>query len=191
MRDARVAEFCWDWCSPMVRDPRNRSSLFMAKNASDFKMAWALEKEEKVPEIEVISVPSSVGQAKQLPQILQEAGAGLQTAIVLPDEAMLMPVLNSIPEVVPDINVTMGFPMTGSEVYVLMDEIAAMQLHLRQSGGQAHFYHKQVWNILSSSIFSRLAGPEGQEKIRAIRAAARYYIPQLDLSGLPLFDVVF
>ena len=191
MRDARVAEFCWDWCSPMVRDPRNRSALFMAKNASDFKMAWALEKEEKVPEIEVISVPSSVGQAKQLPQILQEAGAGLQTAIVLPDEAMLMPVLNSIPEDVPDINVTMGFPMTGSEVYVLMDEIAAMQLHLRQSGGQAHFYHKQVWNILSSSIFSRLAGPEGQEKIRTIRAAARYYIPQSDLSGLPLFDVVF
>ncbi|MBR1406399.1 MAG: PD-(D/E)XK nuclease family protein [Bacteroidales bacterium] len=191
MRDARVAEFCWDWCSPMIRDPQNRASLFMARNAADFPMAWELEKEERVPQVEVISVPSSVGQAKQLPQILEEAGSGMQTAIVLPDESLLMPVLNSIPPEVPDINVTMGFPMGGSEIYVLMDELAAMQLHLRERDGEPLFYYKQVWNIFSSSIFRRLAGPEGEQKIQAVRAAARYYVPRSDLAGLPLFDVIF
>ena len=191
MRDARVAEFCWDWCSPMIRDPQNRASLFMARNVSDFPMTWNLEKEEDVPQVEVVSVPSSVGQAKQLPQILKEAGAGMQTAIVLPDEALLMPVLNSIPPEVPDINVTMGFPMSGSEIYVLMDETAAMQLHLRDKDGEALYYYKQVWNIFSSSIFRRLAGPEGEQRIQAVRADARYYIPQSDLAGLPLFDVIF
>lgn len=191
MRDARVAEFCWDWCSPMIKDPQNRASLFMARNVSDFPMTWSLEKEENLPQVEVISVPSSVGQAKQLPPILEEAGAGMQTAIVLPDETLLMPVLNSIPPVVPDINVTMGFPMSGSEIYVLMDELAAMQLHLRERDGEALYYHKQVWNIFSSSIFRRLAGPEGEQRIQAIRAAARYYVPQSDLAGLPLFDIIF
>ncbi|MBQ8021122.1 MAG: PD-(D/E)XK nuclease family protein [Bacteroidales bacterium] len=191
MRDAGLASFCWDWCSPMIRDPHNRSSFFMARNVSDFPMDWSLEKEETLPDFRVISVPSSVGQAKQLPSILAETGAGMDCAVVLPDETLLMPVLNSIPEDVPDINVTMGFPMTGSEIWSLMDEAAVMQLHLREREGETYFYHKQVWNIFSSSIFRRLAGPEGEALVRKVREEARYYIPQSDLSGLPLFDHVF
>ena len=191
MRDARLAEFCWDWCSPMIRDEQNRASLFMKGNVEAFPPAWDLEPEDNVPVIEVISVPSSVGQAKQLPSILEEADPGIQTAVVLPDETMLMPVLNAIPPFVDAVNVTMGFPMTGSEIYALMDELAVMQLHLRERNGEWLFYHKQVWNIFSSSIFRRLAGEEGAERIRQIRESARYYIPQSDLSGLPLFDVFF
>ena len=191
MRDARLAEFCWDWCSPMIRDGQNRAALFMQGNVEAFPPAWDLEPETKVPTIEVISVPSSVGQAKQLPSILEEAGAGLQTAVVLPDETMLMPVLNAIPPSVDAVNVTMGFPMTGSEIFALMDELAVMQLHLRERNGEWLFYHKQVWNIFSSSIFRKLCGEEGERRIQQIRDGARYYIPQSDLSGLPLFDVFF
>ena len=42
---------------------------------------------------------------------------GINTAIVLPDEGLLIPVLNSIPESVEDVNVTMGYPMQGSVPY--------------------------------------------------------------------------
>ena len=189
MRDAGMAEFCWDWCSPMVRDPQNRSSLFMAQNVSEFRMNWSLEPETGVPEVHVISVPSSVGQAKQLPSIL--SGDGSDSAVVLPDETLLLPVLNSIPPEISDINVTMGYPMTGSAVYSFLTEASALQMHLRERGGETWFYHKQVWNLFSGSIFRKLAGPEGRDRIREVQQAAKYYIPRSDLDAPGLFGLVF
>lgn len=189
MRNAGMAEFCWDWCSSMIRHPQNRSSLFMSQNVSEFRMTWDLEPENGVPQFHVISVPSSVGQAKQLPSIIP--GDGSDSAVVLPDEALLMPVLNSIPPEIPDINVTMGYPMTGSGLYALMSEASALQLHLRERDGQTWFYHKQVWNIFSCSIFRKLAGAGGEDLIADVQAAAKYYVPQSDLEGSDLFRLVF
>lgn len=179
MRDAGLAEFCWDWCSSMIRDEQNRSYPFMKENTSDFPMTWDLEPLGKTPVINVVSVPSSVGQAKQLPSMISADGS--ETAVVLPDESLLLPVLNSIPLSVPAFNVTMGYPMKSSGIYALMSEAATLQLHLRERDGQVWFYHKQVWNIFSSNIFRKLSGPGGQERITAIQAEAKYYIPRSDL----------
>ena len=192
MRNAGMAEFCWDWCSPMIRDRQNRSSVFMAENLRDFPMSWKPEPEDGVPEIHVISVPSSVGQAKQLPSMI--AGDGSDTAVVLPDESLLLPVLNSIPPEVSDINVTMGYPMTGSGVYSFMAEAAALQMHLRERDGEVWYYHKQVWAVFSGSIFRRLTGDAGAAVISSVQAAAKYYVPQVDLTpdGAPeLFRLLF
>ncbi|MDT3356527.1 MAG: PD-(D/E)XK nuclease family protein [Bacteroidota bacterium] len=180
MRNAGIAEFCWDYSSAMIRDSRNKSSFFMAKNVSDFPQAFSFEPVTAVPQVNVISVPSSIGQAKQIPELI---GAPEDTAIVLPDETMLMPVLNSIPEEISDINVTMGYPMTSSEFYGLMDEITNLQLHLRQKGQRWLYYHKQVRNILSSGIFGMFMGEAGRELIRNIKAGAKLFIPQEDLSS--------
>ena len=91
--------------------------------------------------------------------------------------------LNSLPERIRDINVTMGYPMSGSALSALMDDVAALQMHLREKDGQWYFYHRQVWSIFSNSIFKTLAGEEGQAKAESVRKEARYYIPQSELNG--------
>ncbi len=194
MRDASLAEFCWDYSGAMIRDPRNRSSRFMADNVLEFPQAFspdggaALE----VPEVNLLSIPSSVGQAAQLPQILSRLGArGIETAVVLPDESLLLPVLNSIPEYVHDINVTMGYPMRGSGLWALMNEISALQMHLRERDGEWYFYHKQVWAIFSNSVFKSVISPQGEEILAAIRKEARYYIPQSAFAPDPLLELIF
>ena len=193
LRDARLAEFCWDYGKGWISDPHNKSSLFLSQNVLEFPQAFDPDPEGLPdPEIRVLSVPSAVGQAKQIPALLDELGAeGIETAVVLPDENLLIPVLNSLPERIREINVTMGYPMSGSSLSALMDDVAALQMHLREKEGQWFFYHKQVWSIFSNSIFKTLAGEEGQAKAAAVRKEARYYIPQSELSGLPLFDAVF
>lgn len=103
--DAGIAEFCWDYSGEMVRNPLNKSSFFMSRNVQDFPQAFEMDLEGlKIPEIEVISVPSSVGQTKLIPSVVKDE----RCAVVLPDEALLIPVLNSIPEEIKDINVTMA-----------------------------------------------------------------------------------
>ena len=193
LRDAHLAEFCWDYGKGWISDPHNKSSFFLRDNVLEFPQAFDPDPEPlPEPQVHVLSVPSAVGQAKQVPAILDRLGAGgIETAVVLPDEGLLMSVLNSVPERIRDINVTMGYPMSGSALSALMDDVAALQMHLREKDGQWYFYHKQVWSIFSNSIFKTLADEEGKARMEKVRADARYYIPQADLAGLPLFDRIF
>ena len=193
LRDAGKAEFCWDWSGDMIKDPQNRSSFFMADNVLEFPQAarWDPEGVE-CPEINVISVASSAGQAKRLPDILrQRTGAPEECAVVLPDEGLLKSVLNSIPEEIHDINVTMGLPMNGSLFYTMMADISAIQMHAVKRKDTWLFYHKQVWDLFSSEIFRKAADEKTMEVVAKVKENARYYIPKDELTGTLLMDVIF
>ena len=197
LRDAGRAEFCWDYSGKIISDPKNRSSFFMAENVLEFPQAAVWDREGlNVPEINVVSVPSSTGQAKRLPDVLNGIGsrtvAGLtDCAIVLPDETLLSSVLNSIPDEVEDINVTMGLPMTGSILYSMMSDIAAIQLHTVNRKGKWYFYHKQVWDLFANDLFRKASDEKTLEIISKVKSDAAYYISQDVLSGTPLLDAVF
>ena len=199
MKDAGIAEFCWDYSGEMISDPLNKSSFFMSRNVKDYPQAFSLDTDGvKTPQFNVVSVPSSYGQVKHVEGILSKVGLKAtesDCAIILPDEGLLMPLLNSIPEAVEDINVTMGYPMSYSELWSLMTDIMKMQLHVNRKGESCRFYHKYVWDVFSNALFKKLMDGEDmaacREKVVQIKQAARYYIPQEELSGFPLFDVVF
>lgn len=201
MRDAGLASFCWDWSDGWISDPQNKSTVFMKDNLLDFPQAFPLEDiSAHVPRIDVLSVPSSVGQAMQLPAILgslaERCGCGvsqlgIDTAVVLPDEGLLMPVLNSVPPEVQDINVTMGYPMSSSEFHSFLMEACALQLHLRRREDGWYFYHRQVHSIFSNGVFKAAAGESGRSVASAVKAASQYYIPQSELQGDPVLEAVF
>lgn len=193
MRDAGIAEFCWDYSSGMIKDPRNKSSFFMSVNVSDFPQAFKFDENGlESPQINVLSVPSDIGQAKQLPSIFRKIQAnGLETAIVLPDEGLLIPVINSIPPEITKLNVTMGYPMGGSEVWSLFKDIAALQMHTREKNGELMFYHRQVWSVFSNSLVKSSLSPEGNEAVSAIRKEARYYIPKEAFKTDSLLEAIF
>ena len=192
MRDAGVAEFVWDYVSPQIRDKANKSSFFMERNVEDFPQAFPVEASPVPPQINVISVPSSVGQAKLAPQILADIhGDPVETAFVLPDESLLLPLLNSLPEERDSVNVTMGYPMAGSAIFTLLTTIGQMQLKMRKKADGWYFYHRQVREIFSSGLLKKLATPEEAETIRRVKSAAKYYIPLQDLQGGPMLDLIF
>ncbi len=194
LRDAGLAEFCWDYVSDAVRDPRNKSSVFMRENVRDFPNAFPVDPEGLgKPSFHVVSVPSSVGQAKLAPEILSRCRTEnpVETAFILPDENLLMPLLNSIPPAYDSINVTMGCPLTGGAVYSLISSVAAMQQRLREKGGVWHYYHREVRSIFSNSLFRAVLSPEEEQVVQLVKKNAKYYIPQADLQGGPLLDLVF
>ena len=202
MRDRGMAEFCWDYSGKMIRDRRNRSSLFMEENVREFpqKYEWD-EGGLGIPHIRIMSVPSSVGQVKQIPQILssamaEEGVAPDDCAVVLPDETLLMPLLNTIPPDITDINVTMGYPMAGSAFHTFMNAVTAVQMYIRpsrSSSGQSDelFYYKPVWTLFSDAIFRKIMTAGDREAVRKIKSEVRTYISRKDLSGTPLLDLLF
>ena len=209
LRDAGRARFCWDWSGSLIKDPQNRSSYFMSENVLEFPQEFETDSHGLgLPQVNVVSVASSVGQAKRLPDIIRQIadmqtcgdmsmvgvldqGEGTDCAVVLPDERLLGPVLNSIPEEVRDINVTMGLPMKSSELNVMMSVISAIQLHSVCRKGIWYFYHKQVWDLFSSPLFRAACDEETEKLVAAVREGAKYYIPQSELNGTPLLDTIF
>ena len=202
MRDAALASFCWDWSEGWMSDPQNKSSVFMLDNLLEFPQAFPLEDlGSHKPRIDVLAVPSSVGQAMQLPAVLEALAErscggdvsrlGMDTAVVLPDEGLLMPVLNSIPPQVADINVTMGYPMQASGFHSFLTDICTMQMHLRLRDDGWYFYHRQVYGIFSSGIFKAAAGEAGRSIAARVKSGSKYYIPQSELAGHPVLEAVF
>ena len=224
LRNARQAEFCWDWSSEWIRDSENRASFFMSQNVSEFPQAFRPDAEGLgTPEFNVVSVPSSIGQAKQLPYMLNRLGLSQSSgsvsdgedsalgsmaavaegqntaahdlssecAIVLPDEQLLLPVLNSIPEDIRDINVTMGYPMKGSDLCVLMGALSAAQMNVLVRGGKTYFYHRYVRSVLSNSIFRKIASDEDNAVCSAVLNERRSYIEAYDFSDSPLLSLFF
>ena len=195
MRDARLARFVWDFVSEEIRDPENKASFFMRENVRDYPQDFAIDPTGLgKPEISVVSVPSSVGQAKLVPYILRQTGSGqddMETAFVLPDESLLLPLLNSIPPEHSSVNVTMGYPMAASAVYALLDALGQLQLRMRHRPDGWYFYHRQVREVFSSGLFRSLLSPEEGEKVNQVKKAAKYYIPLQDLQGGPVLDLLF
>ena len=188
MYNRGLAEFCWDWSGSMAKDPKNKASFFMSDNVKDFPQAFGIDEQGLVlPEFNVLNVPSSYGQVKHLENILEQVSdpEGTETAVVLPDETLLIPLLNSVPESVKDINVTMGYPLSASEVFVLMSDIAKMQMHLRRKEDGWYFYHKHVWDILANGLL------DCRKEADEIKKAGKFYIPQDDLNGHPILDLIF
>lgn len=193
MRDAHVAEFCWDWSGDMIRHELNKSSFFMRENVERFRPAFEVDPGGvALPTFNVVSVPSSVGQVKQVSGILRGKRPD-DCAVVLPDENLLIPLLNSISPEVSDINVTMGYPMSSSEFHAFMHDVHMMQMNIRKKGEQWCFFHKYVWNIFSSGIFRALIGRDEVilKNIDEIRKARKFHIPQSDLISAGLPEVIF
>ena len=187
------AEFCWDYSSEWIKNPSNRSSFFLSDNIRRFPQAFEPDPQGLAQgEITVLGVPSAVGQAKQLPQILRQIGAkGIETAVVLPDEGLLMPVLNSIPQEISALNVTMGLPMKGSCIWDLCSELSALQMHIRFRDGKAFFYHKQVWSIVSNSILKTVLDEEQKQELSYLKSQARYYVDAQSLQKGRLCSMIF
>ena len=110
--------------------------------------------------ITVVSCPENILQCKYAGNLLanklkEHPDDRLnQTAIVLADESLLLPMINSLPPEVKTANITMGFPFTNTDVHSLALKI--FSLHQRRRGDT--FYHQDLQDVLSDPIISKLLG---------------------------------
>ena len=194
MRRAQICEFCWDYRSDFVRNADNKSSFFLKEFVTEFPNSFEPDP-EGLPKTEfnVLSVPGGIAQAKQLPEILARCTPhpGIETAVVLPDENLLIPVLNSLPEHISKLNVTMGYPIGGSQMWALLTDLASLQLHLRRKDEGWFFYHRQVWALASNSIVKSVLSPEGVAILEKVRNERKYFIPEADLKGDAVIEALY
>lgn len=119
------ADFYFDYDSRFLSDKQNGASLFMKKNLEMFHSRFVLPKAEDESDIQIslTTVTTETAQVHQIHRILKDIGQPddwTRTAIVLPDEDLLIPLLHGIPEEIEKINVTMGYPLRATASHKLI-----------------------------------------------------------------------
>ncbi len=154
--DREKATIYWDADSYYFDDPKQEAGTFLRKNnllQPGFK--WKQNNFESLEKnIEVIGVPLQVGQAKVTGTLLDELmnsknNSPGKTAIILPDENLLFPVLYSLPENIEAFNVTMGYPLSSTPLFTLFESLILLQKNSRKKkDGSISFYHRHVISVL-------------------------------------------
>lgn len=160
------ADFYWDFNSPAYSHSANHATRFVGRYVKWFKSRYSLleDKITEFPSIEVIGVPSNVGQVKEAANIIgnlqkNKLITDVNTAIVLPDEGLFIPLLHSLPSACNNaeedklkINVTMGYPMRHTPIAALISNVVSMQLRARKVHEKMQFYYEDIFNVLSHPL---------------------------------------
>ncbi|MDR1646254.1 MAG: PD-(D/E)XK nuclease family protein [Tannerellaceae bacterium] len=193
-----IADFYWDYVSDKVTDPDNKASFFVERNRRLFPSRKQLGGEALPfpPRIEVIGIPSGIGQAKQVYNLLDRISAmteeeSLRTAVVLPDERLLIPVLNSIPASIRRVNVTMGYPLAGTPIASLIEYILSLHRNIRYVDRRPSFYFRDVLPVLNHRYILATAPDVIPELVKDITQNNRIYIPSDVLRITPFLETLF
>jgi len=171
------AAFFWDYDQRYLEDSGEEAGRFLRDNIIHFPEAEKLEDFkglEKEKQYQVFELPTDVLQSKTVYHLLKDEDPSrlvrsTDTALVLCDEELLLPVLMSLPEGVEEVNITMGYPMKNTPVFSFLESLLRLHYHARKKAdGSARFYHKDVNDILQHPYFWKMQGEGSGELSKQI-----------------------
>ncbi|MBC7745556.1 MAG: PD-(D/E)XK nuclease family protein [Flavobacterium sp.] len=148
-QDEGLCSFYFDANEHYVTDPLHEAGFFIRrnieiiglKNALPFGKSGELNDPEK--EIKVLETVGNVAQAKILANIIHPDNDNLNKAIVLANESLLVPVLQTLPLGIKT-NVTMGYPFVQSSVFGFADLWLSIQEELELTKKSTVSYPKVI-----------------------------------------------
>jgi ATP-dependent helicase/nuclease subunit B len=172
-----LATVYWD-ANESFFNNSNEAGVFLRK----YKKEWAyyqknpfLWDSDAVPidkNINLIGAPKNTTQIKYTGELLSKIENFSKTALVLADENLLTLTLNSLPNNVKNINITMGYPLKDIPLASLFD--ALFKLHLNQykfnKETEQLFYYKDVLSVLNNPFLNKLNGGILQKLIAEIKS---------------------
>ncbi|MFO7743804.1 MAG: PD-(D/E)XK nuclease family protein [Psychroflexus sp.] len=159
-------EIFWDIDDHLLKE--NSAGMFMRA----YSKSWPFYSSKKIEassnsfrnkkNISLYGVPKKIGQAKLVGDILSKIPDHElnETALILGDETLLQPILNSLPENIPGVNVTMGLPLGSTSFASFFDTL----FNIRTSN-QVDLHYKQIFELLEHPAVKKCFS----EDIRSIK----------------------
>ena len=214
--DTPMGDFYWDLAASVFRDKTSMVGGQVRAYAQAFPSIYdCVQPIDRYPLIEVTGLPSRVGQAKMMGAMLDHlfpvekcdvtTGHPLptshqqrlrRTAIILPDENLLTPLINAIPDQVAPLNITMGYKLRNTAVAGLIRDIVAMQMRAYRSKETGTFFYEDVNKVLSNPLV-RLTHPlAAVDAIEEIQRKRLFNVPEAFFTSekyrplSPVFEMV-
>ena len=179
LQDSGKAMFYWDYDINYLNTANHEAGEFIRRNLNDFPSELSAEhfnNFDKPKHIEYISASTENAQARQLPEWLRNhlGEKELETAVVLCNEALLQPVIHSLPDnIVKHVNITMGFPLTQTPAYSFVKDL----INLQSEGydrDKGRYHYAQVSAILKHPYVQTLS-EEAKKLNKELTENNRFY----------------
>ena len=208
------AEFFWDYDRYYADNKFQEAGMFIRENISLFPQEERLtcDNFRNIASVNILSTSSNVAQCQCVVDILEDIAAknggvlDKDTAVVLTDENLLMPLLYALPEkfkvkretrgdkeiVKPAVNVTMGYPLRNTLVYSFVERLLELQKHARRDkSGEATFYYVDVDGLLTHPYVADVSTSQ-YSKLRAEIVEHRLFqVPSSMIATTPLLQALF
>ncbi|WP_053976728.1 PD-(D/E)XK nuclease family protein [Mangrovimonas xylaniphaga] len=150
-----LAHIYWDIDETFIQNREHDAGLFIRQHKATWPYLkqhpfnWLHHHYTKPKNIKVTGVPKNVSQIKYIGELLLKLDSESlkKTAIVLGNEELLLPLLNSIPKSIGAVNITMGLPLKSVPLVALFDQL--LKLHIK---GGDNFYYKDALAVLSNQF---------------------------------------
>lgn len=178
LRDGGKAIFYWDYDAFYMDKEHHEAGEFIKRNLKEFPspLPTSLFNHLNQPkEIRYIAAPTENAQARYLPLWIREnlTENEKETAIVLCNEALLQPVLHSLPEEVKHVNITMGFPLQQTPVYSFLLSLIDLQIK-GYNYKNGRFMFEQVITVLKHP-YTRQLTPNALTLEKELTQNNRFY----------------
>mgnify|MGYP001177063476 FL=1 len=188
----------WDIDKTLIDSDYNNSSFFIKSYLKNWNYYKSNKKElvsdeyQKEKKISVIGSAKSIIQLKYVGSLIQKMSKAEQnkTAIVLSDENLLIPMLNSLPIALGNVNVTMGYPIENTTTNSFFKSLFKLHYSKRKE-----FYYKDVVSILQNELLNSFFEKdnnilESLKKNNLIYVSGKDLI-ELDKKNEKLYDLLF
>ena len=158
----------WDIDIAFINDPVHDAGYFLRQH----KKQWRYLQQQPLKgtsnyysgakNIEIVGIPKNVSQTKYVGHLLEQLNtlpaSNLQNAaVVLGDETLLNPLLNSVPLAIKTVNITMGFPLSKTPLSGMFMQFFELYIQEDKRG----LFYKSVFAFLSNNyVQSVLSGTD-------------------------------
>nr|WP_321233775.1 PD-(D/E)XK nuclease family protein [uncultured Psychroserpens sp.] len=188
-----LALIYWDIDHVHIENPFHDAGLFTRHHKTHWKyydkhsFNWITNHYSEKKDIQVIGAPKNISQVKYVGELLEniynEKKTLQNTAVILGDETLLLPLLNSIPKSISVINITMGLPLKVIPLASLFESLFSMHKLVSTT-----LYYKNVIDVLSNqyvnSLFENTSSNDAEQMISYIQQHNKVYLSLEDLKAI-------
>lgn len=207
LQKANAAYFYWDIPHNLERISPNSGYPMIKQLAEQFsepeEFRLAPNGRVQMPSIEITGVPGHHAQTRAAAVTLRAWGAdktvipttdnAINTAVVLPEADLFLPMIHAVPSNFKKINVTVGVPIRQTPVGTLMQQVVRLQTHARRKSDThaVTYFYEDVKLLLANPLVRTYAEAEADKLLKQINERHQFRINPADLVDLdklrPLF----
>jgi CRISPR/Cas system-associated exonuclease Cas4 (RecB family) len=186
--------FYYDADDYYLKDLNHEAGKFLRKNLDRFPQALANSAQFQVQspkQVNIYGVSGFQKQVKIAAEILKKS-TSKNVVWMLPDPAMLLPAMYSLPENQEQVNITMGMSLRDTILPAFVESYLSLRRTLRtDSKGETYFFHEPVLSLLKHPYFNFRQQSENASLCADITQWNRVYISAEKLSAGELHQMVF
>lgn len=191
------ALFYWDYDSWYTRDPKQEAGFFMRKNLALFPSALGAEMgfdnivKLQSSNIKLIAMPGELEMAMasvmELASLNDPGESPLRTALVLANETLLTPILDTMPPDIGALNITMGLPITNTSIFAFVQQL--VNIDKQKTVSKNEIYYKSNWVL--DLLMQPIQLQENTSVVKQIKKENAHFVKAVDFVNDPWLSKLF